>query len=85
MRNSPLARSESYISKLNDLSREGTRVEKVVNRARRDAADLAAKYSGDFTVVLEIHESAKDFSDVWFIFYIIIQSTSFNGSIVEMD
>lgn len=60
----PLAHPEPYVTKLNVLSQEGIAVDQGVDRARRDAAEFAAKYSANFTIVLELRESTDIFSAV---------------------
>ena len=70
--NSPLAHPEPYITKLNDLSQEGITIDQGVDRGRREAAEFAAKYSANFTIVLELRESTDEFSAVRAFFHIII-------------
>ena len=60
----PLAHPEPYITKLDVLSQEGITIDQGVDRAKRDAAEFAAKYSENFTIVLELRESTEIFSVV---------------------
>ena len=66
--NSPLARPEPYVNKVNELAVEAVTIDKGVDGARRDATEFATKYGADFNIVIELQECIDKFSAVCSLF-----------------
>jgi hypothetical protein len=62
--NSPLASPGQYVTKINNLSNEAITIDKGVGNAKRDAADFASKYAGDFSLATDLKSKIEEFSDV---------------------
>ena len=61
---SPLASPGQYVTRIDDLSNEAVTIDKGVGNAKRDAADFASKYAGDFSLVTDLKSKIEEFSDV---------------------